>query len=154
MRKDPAGAEVRRCGADGIGFEVARRLPAPVSRARTTDEGLAQRASRRRSLARIWPVVAAAVVLIASRRSPSRVETLRELEPRTRRAPRLHRVNRIAVERAVRGEHCSRANHAEQAASAVTGLAASLEVDGAIDSGLAKEIRDGVSKAMEHRRAR
>jgi hypothetical protein len=38
----------------------------------------------------------------------------------------------------------------QQAASAVIGLADSLEVNGAIDSGLAKEIRDGVSKAMEH----
>jgi hypothetical protein len=38
----------------------------------------------------------------------------------------------------------------QQAASAVVGLADSLEVNGAIDSGLAKEIRDGVGKAMDH----
>ena len=32
----------------------------------------------------------------------------------------------------------------------MSSLADSLEANGAIDSGLAKEIRDGVTKAMEH----
>ena len=159
MRKDPSA---RPKSADAVRMALESRPasaplpPHPASRARTIGRGSSRSVrAERRSLAAggSGPRLPPRFCSSRSPRSRSHAETPLRPVPaaRTRPAPRHHR--RQAQRRRPRRPRSAPVpapTTPQQAASAVSSLADSLEANGAIDSGLAKEIRDGVTKAMEH----